>query len=99
MTRDPGLQPERTALAWTRTSVAMGMNALLVVRMGAQSEDRSVMALGLVLAVVALTLFGAGHYRHRRLRRSAMAPPTPLVAFAAGSVVLAASIASLAMAA
>lgn len=69
---------------------------MLVVRMGLQSQDRAVMSLGLILAMAALTLFGAGHYRHRQLSRSAMAPPL-LLAFAAASVAFAAFAAVLAL--
>jgi uncharacterized membrane protein YidH (DUF202 family) len=71
--RDPGLQPERTALAWRRTALAMTVNALLVARTGIASQARPLMLAGGLLAGFALLLTGASVLRHRQLASGAPA--------------------------
>jgi uncharacterized membrane protein YidH (DUF202 family) len=73
--RDPGLQPERTALAWRRTALAMTVNAILVMRTGIASQARPLMAGGALLAAFALVLTGASVLRHRQLASGAPAAP------------------------
>jgi len=66
-TRDPGLQAERTALAWSRTSLAVLANALLVVRSGLVSERTTITALGFVLLLAAAAIYLHGAWRRREL--------------------------------
>jgi uncharacterized membrane protein YidH (DUF202 family) len=64
---DPGLQPERTSLAWTRTALAVLLNALVVLR-GAWVDGSAVLlATGGMLALAACALYGYGVYRGRVL--------------------------------
>jgi uncharacterized membrane protein YidH (DUF202 family) len=66
---DPGLQLERTHLAWTRTALALGVNAALIVKLGASTAaPPAAYALGGVLAVLAVAAFawGEASYGHRR---------------------------------
>lgn len=69
---DPGLQGERTSLAWTRTSLAALVNGLLVVRAGVVSDVAVVTGVGLALSLAAAVVGIFGHARSRELigRRS-----------------------------
>jgi uncharacterized membrane protein YidH (DUF202 family) len=67
---DPGLQPQRTALAWNRTALAMAVNALLVIRGGMQDSDTSLLGLGILVALMAGALVLAGALRRRQLDAS-----------------------------
>ncbi|MEV4948456.1 DUF202 domain-containing protein [Streptomyces sp. NPDC053755] len=64
--RDPGLQPERTRLAWRRTTLACTVVAVLAVRAGIDDE---ITAEGLVgMALSALVWLGFLAVAHRRIR-------------------------------
>jgi len=65
--RDPGLQAERTALAWSRTALAVLANALLVLRSGWVSERITITAFGFVLLLAAAAIYLHGAWRRREL--------------------------------
>jgi uncharacterized membrane protein YidH (DUF202 family) len=73
---DAGLQAERTGLAWSRTSLGVGANALLLavreVSHGRPGPASLVAALALVLAL-AVALYG----RRRTLRLRRAPRPSP----------------------
>lgn len=70
MTRDPGLQPERTALAWSRTGLLFAANAVLFMRSGLQARGWVLVGLGVFLAAVAGWLALRGESRKRELGRA-----------------------------
>lgn len=56
----PGLQQERTTLAWRRSSLALSVLALLVARVAFSDESPGVVALSVVAGAAALWLVVGG---------------------------------------
>ncbi|MFD3334172.1 DUF202 domain-containing protein [Streptomyces sp. NPDC058700] len=74
--RDPGLQPERTRLAWRRTTLSCTVVAVLAVKLAVHDDAT---ALGLTgLALSALVWIGFLAVSHRRIRSLSAARPRPL---------------------
>ncbi len=73
--RDPGLQAERTALAWIRTALTILVNALLALREAWATGHAlvSFLAVALLFAAAAAALCGVW-------RRHALLGPSPLIA-------------------
>ncbi len=66
-TRDPGLQPERTALSWSRTALAIAVNALLAVRAGFVEGEPSLVVVGVLLFAASGAAVAIGTVRRRQL--------------------------------
>ena len=87
--RDPGLQPERTALAWRRLSIALVASGLVATHLLGEGRRATGLVTAGAAAVVALVLLVvsqvdlAGH-RDDRVGRS----PAAMLALAAAAVVL-----------
>lgn len=74
MKRDPGLQPERTTLAWRRTAAALMVNGFLVLRSGMQEHGRWLLLLGGLISVFAIAMMLMADRRAIRLATHADAP-------------------------
>lgn len=83
--RDPGLQAERTALAWHRTALALLANALLALRLGLVAGQAAVIGLGVALLGGALAVSWIGRRRRRALvgDEQLSAPPAWMLQFTA----------------
>lgn len=86
--RDPGLQAERTALAWNRTAVALAAVALLVVRAGLQLDALPTFGAGLLLLLLSGGLALTGMVRRRQLDAGRAVLPSPWLIRAAALVTL-----------
>jgi uncharacterized membrane protein YidH (DUF202 family) len=73
MTPDPGLQPERTLLAWRRTSLGLIANGILLLASGHGTSSVRV-GLGIVVLVLALFGWAAVSAVFRRAARASQAP-------------------------
>jgi uncharacterized membrane protein YidH (DUF202 family) len=65
MTRDPGLQPERTLLAWRRTALGLIANGVLLFASGHGTSGVRT-GLGIVVVVLALGCWAAVSAVYRR---------------------------------
>lgn len=84
--RDRGVQSERTSIAWTRTALAVTVNALLVLRVGLSTRSVAFGAIGvmLLLASAAISVYGS-HRQHRMAAdETPEAVPVPVMAFISG---------------
>jgi uncharacterized membrane protein YidH (DUF202 family) len=99
---DPGLQAERTGLAWTRTSLGLIANGFLVLRSGVVGHDTPLIVAGALVIALAAAVALIGWRRHSRIdaatRRGASPvdlPTVRLVCAAAALTALAALFAAL----
>lgn len=71
--RDPGVQPERTVLAWSRTAILLLVNTALLLKAGTLSTQPLLLAAGILLLLASLTIF---IWVPLRLRALQIAPQT-----------------------
>ncbi|MEZ5646226.1 MAG: DUF202 domain-containing protein [Burkholderiaceae bacterium] len=98
--RDAGLQPERTALAWSRTFFAMAVNCLLIVRQSFVQPRPILIGLSILVVGVTFLVYFATCKRRKQLSADVPRPVSidvclPLV----GGIALAATLACLSIAA
>lgn len=90
--RDAGLQPERTRLAWRRTTLASAVVAVLALRQALRGSGRPLELAGAaVTALVWLAFLGVAHRRIRALAagRPPALPPRAALAVVACTTALA----------
>ncbi|MDI5980347.1 DUF202 domain-containing protein [Amycolatopsis magusensis] len=75
MNRDPGLQPERTWLAWRRTTAAAAAVTVLLFHSAAHSGGDLTVIPGLTGVVVTISLALVTRHRERHLLRAQRTPP------------------------
>lgn len=65
---DPGLQPERTELAWRRTSLTLGVGSLVAMRLLPEVLGHGLWVLcGVVGVLAAAGVWGRARRRYRRI--------------------------------
>lgn len=91
---DPGLQSERTRLAWSRTSLAFLANGGLMLHAGHDADDWAWLLPGSAVIAVSGLVYAAGEVRYRRVgaavHRNEPVTGTGLVAATAAAALFAA---------
>ena len=85
--RDPGLQPERTLLAWRRTSLGLVANGVLLLASGHGTSDVR-QGLGIVVTVLALSCWAAVGAVYRQGVRPTTLGSERILRLAAGLVLV-----------
>jgi hypothetical protein len=83
---DPGLQPERTALAWRRTGLAMAVGALAALRIFPALLGAWALIPGGIAVLVAGAVLVAAHRRYRREHAALLAADTDRIALSGGAL-------------
>jgi hypothetical protein len=91
---DPGLQPQRTALAWTRTATSLALNAVLLLRAGWVSASVHLTVLAAVLLGTAGLAFAYGRRREQCLDGTSLGRASSLVLKLLAGAVFAGSLAA-----
>jgi len=84
-----GLQPERTALAWRRTSLSVAANGLLLLRTSLAAGSTSVSMLSAIVLACSGLVFILSAHRGERLRLSRAAVNPLMALLLVGCTVLA----------
>jgi len=85
--RDPGLQPERTLLAWRRTALGLVVNGGLLLASGHGTSNVR-LGLGIVVTVLALSCWAAVSAVYRRGVQPTSLGSQRVLRLAAGLVLL-----------
>ncbi|HSA52115.1 MAG TPA: DUF202 domain-containing protein, partial [Yinghuangia sp.] len=95
---DPGLQPERTRLAWSRTSLAFAANGGLALHAGHRLDHWAWILPGAAVLGISLVVYGLGAARYRRVD-TAIRAGRPVTGTTATVTVTAAAVLTVAVAA
>lgn len=74
---DVGLQPERTALSWRRTALALTVGPLVVARLLAPGLEAGALVVAAAGTACGLGLLAASIARYRRVHEVLTGPPAP----------------------
>ena len=77
---DPGLQPQRTVLAWRRTGMAFLVCGALILRSGIEHNQLALDTLGVMLLLTTAAVAVFGHHRERALMERSIPSAPPIVA-------------------